>query len=116
MNRTPRFPFCAFTRSPLVADLVFELGSACSRSSFGHRGKNSHHRQAEQPPGSDRQLARGESLTQEVQKAVQSLPLACADQLPALPGNLDRVVYSGRVMLIDSNNKILDIFYLDDSQ
>jgi hypothetical protein len=68
------------------------------------------------PPGSDRQLARGETLTPEVQKAAQSLPLACVQQLPTLPGNLDRVVYSGRVMLIDSNNKILDIFSLDDSQ
>jgi len=68
------------------------------------------------PPGSDRKLARGETLTPEVQKTAQSLPLACVEQLPALSGNLDRVVYSGRVMLIDSNNKILDIFYLDDSQ
>lgn len=68
------------------------------------------------PPGSDRQLVRGETLRPEVQKAAQSLPLACVQQLPALPGNLDRVLYNGRVLLIDSNNKILDVFNLNDSQ
>ena len=35
---------------------------------------------------------------------------------PALPGTMDRVIYSGRVLLIDSNNKILDVFNLDDTQ
>ncbi len=70
----------------------------------------------ELPPGSDRQLQRGETLSPEVQKAAQSLPLACVQQLPTIPGNLDRVVYSGRVLLIDSDNRILDVFNLDDSQ
>lgn len=70
----------------------------------------------ELPPGSDRQLRRGDTLPADAQKAAQSLPLPCVQKLPALPSNMDRVVYSGRVLLIDGNNKILDVFNLDDTQ
>jgi len=70
----------------------------------------------ELPPGSDRQLRRGDTLPADAQKTAQSLPLACVQKLPALAGNMDRVIYSGRVLLIDSNNKILDVFNLDDTQ
>jgi outer membrane lipoprotein SlyB len=70
----------------------------------------------ELPPGTDRQLERGQTLSPDVQKAAQSLPLACVQQLPALPGDLERVVYSGRVLLIDSNSKVLDVFPLQGSQ
>jgi hypothetical protein len=70
----------------------------------------------ELPPGSDRQIRRGGTLTPEAQKQAQSLPLACVEQLPKIPNNMDRVVYSGRVLLIDSKNRILDLFYLDENQ
>ena len=70
----------------------------------------------ELPPGTDRQLERGQTLSPDAQKAAQSLPLACVQQLPALPGDLERVVYSGRVLLIDSNSKVLDVFPLQESQ
>jgi hypothetical protein len=68
------------------------------------------------PPGSDRELQRGQVLSAEVQKAAQSLPLACVQELPPLPDNRDRVVYSGKVLMIDSDNRILDTFSLDASQ
>jgi hypothetical protein len=68
------------------------------------------------PPGSDRELQRGQILSADVQKAAQSLPLACVKELPPLPDNLDRVVYSGKVLMIDSGNRILDTFALDASQ
>ncbi len=70
----------------------------------------------ELPSGSERQIRRGEILSSDVQKQVQSLPLACEDQLPTLPHDLERVVYNGRVLLINSENRILDMFYLDESQ
>jgi len=38
--------------------------------------------------------------------------LACEDQLPRLPGDQERVVYSGRVLLIDAASHILDMFDL----
>jgi hypothetical protein len=51
-----------------------------------------------------------------VQNQAQSLPLACEDQLPKLPNDLERVVYAGRVLLIDSKGHVLDTFYLDQNQ
>jgi hypothetical protein len=68
------------------------------------------------PAGSERQIARGETLSSDVQKKIQSLPLACVEQLPRLPNNMDRVVYNGRVLLIDSKSQILDVFNLDENQ
>jgi hypothetical protein len=70
----------------------------------------------ELPSGSERQIRRGGSLSQEVQHEAQALPLACEDQLPKLPSDLERVVYNGRVLLIDSKSHVLDMFYLDQNQ
>lgn len=70
----------------------------------------------ELPSGSERQIRRGETLASDLQKQVQSLPLACEEQLPRLNSDLERVVYSGRVLLIDSKGLILDMFYLDENQ
>jgi len=70
----------------------------------------------ELPSGSERQIRRGGSLPTEVQNAAQALPLACEDQLPKLPSDLERVVYSGRVLLIDSKGHVLDMFYIDQNQ
>jgi hypothetical protein len=70
----------------------------------------------EMPSGAERQIHRGGSLPPEVQNQAQSLPLACEDQLPRLPSDLERVVYGGRVLLIDSKGHVLDTFYLDQNQ
>lgn len=70
----------------------------------------------ELPSGSERQIHRGGTLPSEVQNQAESLPLACEEQLPRLPSNLERVVYSGRALLIDSKGHVLDMFYLDQNQ
>ena len=70
----------------------------------------------ELPAGSERQIHRGGTLSSEVQNRAESLPLACEEQLPRLPSDLERVVYSGRVLLIDSKGHVLDMFYLDQNQ
>jgi hypothetical protein len=70
----------------------------------------------ELPSGSERQIRRGETVPADLQKQMQSLPLACEDQLPKLPNDSERVVYSGRVLLINSKGRILDMFYLEDEQ
>jgi hypothetical protein len=70
----------------------------------------------ELPSGSERQIHRGGSLSSEAQNEAQALPLACEDQLPKLASDLERVVYSGRVLLIDSKGHVLDVFYLDQNQ
>jgi hypothetical protein len=70
----------------------------------------------ELPSGAERQIHRGGSLPPEVQHQAQSLPLACEEQLPRLPSDLERVVYGGRVLLIDNKGHVLDTFYLDQNQ
>ena len=64
----------------------------------------------ELPSGADRQLKVGGSLSTEMQNKAQSLPLACEEQLPNLPRDQERVVYNGRVLLIDGAAHILDMF------
>ena len=66
----------------------------------------------ELPSGSDRNIRVGGMLPPEAENKAQSLPLVCETQLPSLPGEQERVVYSGRVLLIDSSNHILDEFDL----
>ena len=70
----------------------------------------------EMPSGSERQIHRGGTLPSEVQSQAQSLPLVCEEQLPKIPSDLERVVYAGRVLLIDSKGQVLDMFYLDQNQ
>ena len=66
------------------------------------------------PPGLEKQLQKNGTLPPGLQKRVQSMPEICERDLPSLPDNLERVIYSRRVMLLDDNtNRILDIFDLD---
>jgi len=68
------------------------------------------------PSGSERQIKRGETLSSDVQENAKSLPLACEDQLPRLRADQERVLYNGRILLVDSAYRILDMFYLDSNQ
>lgn len=70
----------------------------------------------ELPSGSERQIHRGGTLPSEIQSQAQSLPLACEDQLPRLSNDLERVIYGGRALLIDTKGHVLDMFYLDQAQ
>jgi hypothetical protein len=67
----------------------------------------------ELPSGTERQLRRGSLLPAEIQRRAQALPLACEQQLPPLPASLERVVYDGRVLLInDESGRVVDTFDL----
>ena len=70
----------------------------------------------ELPSGSERQIHRGGTLPPEIQNHAQSLPLSCEDQLPKLSSDLERVIYGGRALPIDSKGRVLDMFYLDENQ
>ena len=71
----------------------------------------------ELPSGNERQIHAGGTLPPELQKRVQALPLACEKELPELPGDLERVLYGGRVLLInDQSNRVVDLFYLDETR
>lgn len=66
------------------------------------------------PPGLEKQLERNGTLPPGLQKRVQPLPDVCENQLGPLPEGVWRGVYSRRVMLLDQDNRILDVFNLDD--
>jgi hypothetical protein len=65
------------------------------------------------PPGLERQMERNGTLPPGLQKRVEPLPQVCESQLARLPGDLERVVYNRRVMLINSDYLILDAFDVD---
>ena len=65
------------------------------------------------PPGLERQMERNGTLPPGLQKRVQPLPQVCEGQLARLPGDLERVVYNRRVMLINADSLILDAFDVD---
>lgn len=67
----------------------------------------------ELPPGLERQMERNGTLPPGLQKRVQPLPQVCESQLAPLPGDLERVVYNRRVMLINADYLILDAFDVD---
>jgi outer membrane lipoprotein SlyB len=65
------------------------------------------------PPGLERQVRRNGTLPPGLQKRVQPLPGVCTSRLPRLPRDWARVVLSGRIILLDPTNRIVDFFWLD---
>jgi hypothetical protein len=65
------------------------------------------------PPGLERQLQRNGTLPPGLQKRVQPLPGVCTSRLPRLPRDWARVVLSGRIILLDPVQRIVDMFWLD---
>jgi hypothetical protein len=64
------------------------------------------------PPGLERHLQRNGTLPPGLQKRVQPLPEACEVQLPRLPREWERVILSGRIILLDGAQTIRDILEL----
>ena len=65
------------------------------------------------PPGLERQLRRNGTLPPGLQKRVRPLPGVCTARLPRLPRDWARVVLSGRIILLDPSNRIVDFFWMD---
>ncbi len=63
------------------------------------------------PPGLERHLQRNGTLPPGLQKRVQPLPGSCAARLPRLPRDWSRVVLSGRIILLDPGQRIVDLFW-----
>jgi hypothetical protein len=64
------------------------------------------------PPGLERQIQRNGTLPPGLQKKVQPLPYACSDELPNIPSGWDRVILSGRILLLNRERRIVDLFFL----
>lgn len=66
------------------------------------------------PPGLERQVRRNGTLPPGLQKRVQPVPEVCTARLPRLPRDWSRVVLSGRILLLNASQRIIDIFFLND--
>jgi hypothetical protein len=66
------------------------------------------------PPGLERQVERNGTLPPGLQKRVAPLPQRCEARLPRLPEEWSRVVLSGRILLLDSSRRIVDLLWLPD--
>jgi hypothetical protein len=72
-------------------------------------------KRAESPAG-EPVISDDDALSADAQRRAAPLPLDCEQQLPKLPADLERVIYQGRVLLVDGKSHILDAFYLDENQ
>ena len=61
------------------------------------------------PPGLERHLQRNGTLPPGLQKRVEPFPAELAQQLPSLPSGYSRVILAGRALILDRNNRILDL-------
>jgi hypothetical protein len=52
----------------------------------------------------------GDTIPADTQRQLRSLPLQCDRELPTLSNDIERVIYGGQVMLIDTTNRVLDAF------
>ncbi len=63
------------------------------------------------PPGLERQLERNGTLPPGLQKRVQPFPQELSGQLPPLPSGCSRVIIGVRALILDRNNRILDLMF-----
>lgn len=66
------------------------------------------------PPGLQKQIQRNGALPPGLEKKVRQLPYACSDELPNIPGGWERVILSGRILLLNRDRRIVDMFFLQD--
>lgn len=64
------------------------------------------------PPGLERQLQRNGTLPPGLQRRVRLLPDGCSERLPRLPGGWVRVSLGARIILLDPDNRIVDMFWI----
>lgn len=65
------------------------------------------------PPGIQKKLERGGTLPPGQAKRLHTLPSECTARLPRPPRDVVRIIFGDRVILLDRNNRILDIFFFE---
>jgi hypothetical protein len=66
------------------------------------------------PPGLEKHIQRNGTLPPGLQKRVRPLPESCELRLPRLPHEWARVILSGRIILLDQTQRVIDILDLHD--
>lgn len=69
-------------------------------------------RHGDLPPGLERHIQRNGTLPPGLQRRVEPLPGYCLRQLPPPPDGWMAVALGGRILLLDANYRIMDLFYL----
>lgn len=64
------------------------------------------------PPGLERQLQRNGTLPPGLQKRVRPLPDECNERLPRLPGGWVRVTLGARILLLNPDLRVVDMFWV----
>ena len=65
------------------------------------------------PPGIQKKLEHGGTLPPGQAKRLHALPSGCTARLSRPPRDVVRIIFGDRVVLLDRNNRILDIFFFD---
>jgi hypothetical protein len=69
-------------------------------------------RDGDLPPGLERHLERDGTLPPGLQKRLRLLPRSCDRRLSAVPQGWFRAVLSGRILLLDADYRVMDMFFL----
>ncbi len=82
------------------------------QSNYGNLPPGLVTREGHLPPGVEKRLHPDETLPTALQNRVEPLPEELERQLPRLPFGYSRVVLSGRVIVLDGNNQIVDVMFI----
>jgi len=85
----------------------------CLSGNYGNLPPGLAKRGGNLPPGLERQVQRNGQLPPGLQKRVTPMPDVCTARLPRLPVDWVRVILGRRVLMLDAQQRIADLFYLD---
>jgi len=85
---------------------------SCYREDYSNLPPGLAKRNGNLPPGLARHIQRNGTLPPGLQKRVEPLSEYCTRQLPPAPDGWMPVYLSGRILLLDADYRIMDLFYL----
>jgi hypothetical protein len=85
---------------------------SCYRQDYSNLPPGLAKRDGHLPPGLERHIQRNGTLPPGLQRRVQPLSEYCTRQLPPVPEGWMPVALSGRILLLDADYRIMDLFYL----
>lgn len=85
----------------------------CMAGNYGNLPPGLAKRGGNLPPGLEKQVQRNGQLPPGLQKRVTPMPEVCTARLPRLPVEWVRVILGRRVLMLDPQQRIADLFYLD---
>jgi hypothetical protein len=87
----------------------------CMGGNYGNLPPGLAKRGGNLPPGLEKQVQRNGQLPPGLQKRVTAMPESCTVRLPRLPVDWVRVILGRRVLMLDPQQRIADLFSLDEN-